>query len=795
MKKSVFIEEEIKSVTEEIEYYKEKIELCEKEHLLSSEEVDLAYGPRLNAAIARGYYNRREEEKRVREEIDERKKSVADKINNRINEFTKTIHDLKIKREQLAEKALAEIITRDNIEHIFHTTDTTELGTEINFNNVKGNEYFDLLKYLLRNGYIDETYNDYMSFFYDNSMTMNDKMFLRSITDKRAKKYDYSIDNINLVFLNLTPVDFTQEETKNFYLFKEMLNNKERSSYLDKFMSQLKTSDCFDFLYQYLEMGQNTNVYIRELMSRWIEFASVILENQKYTEDQIQKFCVCFVNFLSTDILTEMNLDDCLSNYISNNEGFLEIENPDIENIVNNFETLEIKFVSIDIQKADKELLKQVYIHNMYVLNMKNIKMWLQLYYMIDLSPELERKTLSIILSKDEESMSCYVKGNLGEYLDIIAVQNIPNTDDESIVLYVLNEDVEIEAKKNYVERLTYQLSELDKIDSVEMRAEVVKMNKVTFSLNNLLSYFKDNGLDSTLIEFINVSEAALVCYENESEELDDFRQKVLSCNDLNDSKYLEILDAIGYEGDLFAETELSVSKVESMIERKWILMNEENLIFIRQTYPEVIIKYAQTYVEKYIELSENGLAEVNEISEMLEEPIEDQEKVRLLKTIPGEPVSVEDRDISSQLFKYIIENNYDSSDSPALFEKYSRYDDEIKRSIFEIAVSDFTAIKNEYDKADIELIDLILRSDEISIAERKELMLLVMDRISQQNCKEYLIVLECAEIAKLFDPNRRPKIEITTDNRKILECMKNNHFLKDYCEDDERNVFKVTRG
>ena len=728
-------------------------------------------------------------------EIDKRKKAIDDNNNHRIDEFTKTINDLKIKREQLSEKTLAEIITRDNIVHIFHTTDTNELGEEINFNNVKSNEYFDLLKFLLRNGYIDETYNDYMSFFYDNSMTMNDKMFLRSITDKRAKKYDYSIDNIDLVFLNLTPVDFSQEETKNFHLFKEILNNKERSSYLDKFMSQLKTSDCFDFLYQYLEIGQNTDVYIRELANRWIEFASVILENQKYTEDQIQKFCVCFVKFLSTDILTEINLDKCLSNYISNNEGFLEIENPDIEKIVNNFETLEIKFISIDIVKSDKELLKQVYIHDMYVLNMKNIKMWLHLYYNIDLSPELERKTLSIILSKDEESLSCYVKENLGEYLDVIAAQNILNTDDESIVFYVLNEDVEIEAKKKYVERLTYQLSELDKIDSVEMRAEVVKMNKVTFSLNNLLSYFRDNGLDSALIEFINESELSLACYESESAILDNFRKEVLSCNDLSDTKYLEILDAIGYEGDLFTETELSVYKVESMIERRWILMNKENLIFIRQTYPGVIIKYAQTDVEKYIELSKNGLAEVNEISEMLEVPIEDQEKVRLLETIPGEPVSVEDRDISLQLFKYIIENNYDSSDSPALFEKYSRYDDEIKSSIFEIAVSDFTVIKNEYGKADIELIDLILRSDEISIAERKELMLLVMDRISQQKCKEYLIVLECAEIAKLFDPNRRPKIEITTDNRKILECMKNNHFLKDYCEDDERNIFKVTRG
>ena len=65
------------------------------------------------------------------------------------------------------------------------------MGKEICFNDVKGNEYFDLLKYLLRNGYIDESYNDYMSFFYDNSLTVNDKMFLRSITDRKAKKYDY----------------------------------------------------------------------------------------------------------------------------------------------------------------------------------------------------------------------------------------------------------------------------------------------------------------------------------------------------------------------------------------------------------------------------------------------------------------------------------------------------------------------------------------------------------------------------------------------------------------------------
>ena len=59
---------------------------------------------------------------------------------------------------------------------------------------------------------------------------------------------------------------------------------------------------------------------------------------------------------------------------------------------------------------------------------------------------------------------------------------------------------------------------------------------------------------------------------------------------------------------------------------------------------------------------------------------------------------------------------------------------------------------------------------------------------------KEYLTILGFDEIAKIFESNRRPKISITPENRKILEAMKNNHFIQDYNEDAEREVFKVTR-
>ena len=74
-------------------------------------------------------------------------------------------------------RQLCEIITRDNIDSIFSITSTNEVGTVTHFNEIKSSEYFDLLKYLIRNGYIDETYADYMTYFYENSLSRIDKTF------------------------------------------------------------------------------------------------------------------------------------------------------------------------------------------------------------------------------------------------------------------------------------------------------------------------------------------------------------------------------------------------------------------------------------------------------------------------------------------------------------------------------------------------------------------------------------------------------------------------------------------
>lgn len=168
---------------------------------------------------------------------------------------------LEQKRISIQNRQLCEIITRDNIDSIFSITSTNEIGTVTYFNEIKSSEYFDLLKYLIRNGYIDETYADYMTYFYENSLSRIDKTFLRSITDKRAKEYTYKLKNPKLIVSRLRLVDFDQEETLNFDLFTYLLQTS-HIDYVERLINQLKDTKNLKFIGAYFDATIELSAYI-----------------------------------------------------------------------------------------------------------------------------------------------------------------------------------------------------------------------------------------------------------------------------------------------------------------------------------------------------------------------------------------------------------------------------------------------------------------------------------------------------------------------------------------------------
>lgn len=186
-KKDEFIKNELEEIENQQEETQKSIDELKTESLVEIRE--------LGAAIAYKYlrnyswYSYSEDDlddfimrylngDRLKEYV-HRKKIIEDRSAGRISQLEEQIWNLEEQKSIIKNKQLCKIINRKNINRIFSTTSTNEIGVVREFKEIKSSEYFDLLKYLIRHGYIDETYSDYMTYFYENSLSRVDKIFLR----------------------------------------------------------------------------------------------------------------------------------------------------------------------------------------------------------------------------------------------------------------------------------------------------------------------------------------------------------------------------------------------------------------------------------------------------------------------------------------------------------------------------------------------------------------------------------------------------------------------------------------
>ena len=280
---------------------------------------------------------------------------LKEKLDGNSDKLSQEILRLEQNIVELNDKHLHQIITRENIDSVFSISNTNEIGITTNFNDIKGSEYFDLLKYIIRNGYIDESYADYMTYFYENSLSRVDKTFLRSVTDKKAKEYTYKLKNPQLVVSRLRLADFGQEETLNFDLLTYLLKSS-RKDYIERFIDQLKQTNNFDFVGAYFDLTAELPNYIKHLNIGWPEMFSTALSEQSLTEAQIRKYSIFSLYYSDDDIIKLINKNNCLSDYISEAYDYLTIDNPNIDRLIHCFMLLDVRFKGFDYDKIQGKL-------------------------------------------------------------------------------------------------------------------------------------------------------------------------------------------------------------------------------------------------------------------------------------------------------------------------------------------------------------------------------------------------------------------------------------------------------
>lgn len=793
--KDSFIEEETKRLNEQIAEKIHEIDMAKNEHFKTIEELNVYFDTKRPVDYW-GHKGSLSQENQI--EYTNRKKALEHRLNNTIPKIEDEKSILERELILLKSKQLKDIITRENINFIFSVTSTNEIGEVTQFNEIKSSEYFDLLKYLIRNGYIDETYADYMTYFYENSLSRIDKTFLRSVTDRKAKEYTYQLKSPQMVVSRLRLVDFDQEEILNFSLLTYLLRTQTNIEYLERFLDQLKETNNFKFIGAYFDVTSEMHSFIKYLNIRWPEAFCTALGEQALSDRQIRKYSIYSIYYSDEGTIALVNKDNCLCNYISNSIDYLAIDNADINKLIRGFKLLGVCFVGFDYETLDKDLFYAVYQESLYVINAENLKLIQMKILGISNDNDIVHKNYTLLLSHPDSAITQYINRNINEYFGIVLqICGGVILDDENTVVLVLNNSELInEHKLAYISALRTTIVFISEVNDHALWAELLDAGIVQYSERNVMDSFNVLKLSESVISYINRCNLELDFSKLKDEESikEKLFENVIKCGSILNSKYEQILVSLGFYYDDFDLLNIPSDKLTILINTNIIRMTANNLSFLRDNYPDHKFCFIHKNIDGYADIMSGDLFSQEELLEILTWDISDELKIKLLE-FSDEEISVIGKDYSTTVCRYILDNNFKNSDLITLFSSFEQWDNLVRAKIFDYALSNIATIIDNPANVSEKLIDDLLHAEKLNRSVKINLLIAVMPILNFKHIKEILVSLDLPNYVRIFDERSRPKFEISAESKNLLGAFQKKGLIYGYEEDQNKEgYYKIVR-
>lgn len=793
----------------------ERIELARKEVMQSKEEIEIVFQHHFSL-LPKDYYGRltnqgEAENAKLQSQREKRIKAMEDNTDRRISALESELDAINREITSASTMSLKELINcignenREQANNIFENLCVTQGGVEKDFSSVKINDYFDLLKFLIRNGYIDETYNDYMTYFYAESFCAGDKSFIRRITDLRGADYKYVIKEPEKVLQSdiIRIQHFSQEETLNFSLLECLLISSKHNDYLNALISQLRDTQNFDFISQFISTQKAYVQFVVKINELWPEFFFSVEKDGKIPAEQIREFTICTLSECGESNIESVNIENCLARYISEASDYLNIDKPEIKKIIAGLKLLKVSFVSLDYDKSNKQLFDEVYEASLYSLTFENIALMIRVEFGIEDECQIEHRNFTLIHERKNSSLSVYVLSNFTEYVELM-IKNCKGRieDEEEAALFILNsESIDVNHKIEYITLLTTPITSITEIANTELWPQLLGRGVVKFSTGNLIAYFLKHGLDEPLVQYINSSPtdasfSGILDDANDSDVSKLFK-KVVLCNELDNQKYRTLVNDLKLSFREFSAEGISTDKLSILIDDGLIKIDSEGLKFIREKYPFILKRFVLHNFEGYLELLGEGCFSRDEVIEFLDSDIGDEKSIQILKTSPY-LISVVGKNYSDELTSWILSNRLEQNDKPKLYEQYGDYGEKTKSAIQEIAIKNIDTIITRKTHLHRELMSYLLTSAELTREKKISLFTALISNLNKpREVQVHLAELGYTSLSTiLFPRSRERKYEINPEIDKILCALKTGGWI-DYsvCENDNKYSVKPNKA
>lgn len=698
--------------------------------------------------------------------------------------FPREIKEMEAKKMRLLTCTTKELISqldKEAEDKLWHPV-LPDYESEGYVEKIQNSKSFSLLKYLIRNGYIDENYAAYVSYFYPNSLTVRDRNFLLALSDRNPLDYGYHIDRPDAILDRLNESDFTRQELRNIDLLSYLLLHKCYAQLHIWLQAGSGDEDAYQFFIQFWRLGNLKDNFFRILYVEQPSWFRIWCENGMLQGSEWKQFVRDVFAFLNNDQLQKINVDHWLTNRISTDHSFLMIDQPDIPTLIQAFKVLNVQFITVDYREQDIPLVETVCQENLYALNLPMLKIFMNICWGVS-SAEAEGQSYSYIFRNPDHALSQRVFRNIGAYVDVILHETtVRFSDDEESARNLLNrDDLSEEYKLEYIQRMDTIIKDINSIEPISLWPSIVEHCCLKYIWENMADYFagleqSSEELPNELTIFINSGSGRLDWgYDNLDarighEKADMLRRAILSSKTISLERFRTALAGMTFEyKNGFPLTDISEDRMKVILELNIVPMTVENIEVVRKSYPQLWCDFVvSTSPSALLELIDSKAVTLTteEVEDLLEDRrVDVKTALDLVNDFP-EIIPLKNRNYPTPVIAKIIQEHFDPNEIPMILQS------------FEQAPSQICTVFLEYAKRHV---DLIASSAEHIQYIPVKVYSACLEKFTEPQGLALRPYLPDKTFETVCTENKKPQFSDTAETRKILKYFKERNWISSY--------------
>jgi len=562
----------------------------------------------------------------------ERWQYLKDSIPDRQKEMRKHIKQLDLEEHDISSLSMKDLISKYGVEKVFSSE-------------IKENK---LLIYLLRSGYIDETYANYINYFHPHSITKDDMNFILSIRNREAKEFSYPLTKCARIVDRLVEYEFEQKEIYNFNLLEHLLKNHWGSPQCKLFIKQLADEDerSWIFINEFVDKTVRKDLFIRLLGNAWDGMWRYICTNPLLTEDRKTFFFRLILTNIETEQIENMNSNLDISDFMENNADILKrLRDINIASIEAVIERVNVIFTELECDGVAKKLLEFIFENNHYEMNLSMIENIVKIK-----KPEqvdnLLTSNYTVIRNIEYQPLLSYMDENFTEYINNIVLALDGNTAESmDTVICILekitdNKDIcEALIEKEDVVLQNFKECCFNKIEESEEMVQAIwnkflSTKKVAVSWSNIMIYWQQFKLTSILLDYIELNIEELLETHDCDSVSDEIIKDVL-IEDMGLEAYRKFVSNFKVAEFDIPFTDIPQEQMHVLVQCHYFELTSERFAEMKKNLPEICIEFILCNKEAFLSEIEDYALDISDIESLVvSTELTEDEKLAVISTI-----------------------------------------------------------------------------------------------------------------------------------------------------------------